>query len=81
LIITAWIFLLLASGLPRILLQEVFGYEVSFKLSSIFAAIVILVGLALTFIWDDVHGLRQFFLLFLILVGIEWAVFGMMVYD
>jgi len=45
LIVTAWIFLLLASGLPRIFFQEVFGYEVSFKLSSIFAAVVILVGI------------------------------------
>jgi uncharacterized protein len=76
LIVTAWIFLLLASGLPRIFLQEVFGYEVSFKLSSIFAAVVILVGLALTILWSGVRSSRQFFILFLILVGIEWIVFG-----
>jgi hypothetical protein len=40
LLITAWAFLLLASGLPGIILQEVFGYEVSFKLASLFGAAV-----------------------------------------
>lgn len=75
LIITAWIFLLLASGLPRIILQEVFGYQVSFNLSSALAGVVILIGLALTFIWSDIGGLRQFFILFLVLVGIEWIIF------
>ena len=76
LLITAWAFLLLASGLPRIILQEVFGYEVSFKVSSLFVAVVIIMGLMLTLIWSDVRGLRQFFILFLVLVVIEWIIFG-----
>jgi uncharacterized protein len=76
LLITAWAFLLLASGLPRIILQEVFGYEVSFKVSSLFVAVVIIMGLMLTLIWRDVRGLRQFFILFLVLVVIEWIIFG-----
>jgi len=74
---TAWIFLLLSSGLPRIALQEIFGYKVSFNLSSVIAALIILIGLALTFMWSDVRALRQLFILFLVLVGIEWTVFGM----
>jgi len=76
LIVTAWIFLLLAAGLPRIIFQEVFSYQVSFNLASVIAAAVILIGLILTLIWNEVHGLRPFFLLFLVLVGIEWVVFG-----
>jgi len=76
LLITAWGFLLLASGLPRIILQEAFGYDISFKLSSLFVAAVIIIGLILTLIWSEVRGLRQFFILFLVLVGIEWVVFG-----
>jgi hypothetical protein len=76
LLITAWAFLLLASGLPRIILQEVFGYEVSFKVSSLFVAVVIIMGLMLTLIWSDVRGLRQFFILFLVLVVIDVLIFA-----
>src|SRR5215216_4238444 len=77
LLITAWGFLLLASGLPRIILQEVFGYEVSFKLSSLFVAAVMIIGWMLALVWSEVRSLRQFFILFLALVGIEWVVFGL----
>lgn len=73
--ITAWIFLLLASGLPRIIAQEIFDYEVSFDLSSAFAAIIIIIGLTLTFVWSDVRSLRQFFILFLVLVAAEWFIY------
>jgi membrane protease YdiL (CAAX protease family) len=58
---TAWVFLLLASSLPRIVLQEVFNYQVSEDLSAA--------------IWSAVHRLRPFFILFLVLVGVEWLVF------
>lgn len=73
--ITAWIFLLLASGLPRIIAQEILDYQVSFDLSSAFAAIVMIIGLILTFMWSDVRGLRQSFILFLVLVAAEWFIF------
>jgi hypothetical protein len=74
-LVTAWGFLLLASGLPRIILQEIFNYQVSSNLGSGIAAVVILVGLALTFAWSPVRALRPFFVLFLVLVGVEWMVF------
>ena len=74
-LITAWVFLLLASGLPRIILQEIFKYQVSDDLQSGIAAVVVLTGFALTFIWDAVRSLRSFFVLFLVLVGVEWFVF------
>jgi len=74
-LVTAWGFLLLASGLPRIILQEIFRYPVSGDLASSIAAIVLLAGLALTFAWSAVRALRSFFVLFLLLVGVEWIVF------
>lgn len=75
LIITAWIFLLLASGLPRIILQEVFKYQVSGDLQSGIAAVIVMIGFALTFFWSEVRSLRPFFILFIVLVGVEWFVF------
>ncbi len=74
-LVIAWGFLLLASGLPRIILQEVFNYPVSNSLASGIAAIVIIAGLALTFVWSEVRALRPFFVLFLVLVGVEWVIF------
>jgi membrane protease YdiL (CAAX protease family) len=74
-VFTAWVFLLLASGLPRIVLQEIFHYPVSGDLGSGIAAAVVFAGFALTFLWDAVRGLRSFFILFIVLVGVEWFVF------
>ncbi len=51
LIVTSWIFLLLASGLPRIVLQEVFKYQVSADLGALIAGSVVLIGFILTFLW------------------------------
>jgi hypothetical protein len=75
LIITAWVFLLLASNLPRIILQEVFKYQVSADLGAAMALGVVLLGIALTFIWSVVRSLRPFFILFIVLVVVEWFVF------
>lgn len=74
-IVTAWVFLLLASSIPTIILRELFHQNVSEDLRSSMAAIVILAGLGLTFIWNAVRSLRPFFVLFLFMVGIEWFVF------
>jgi hypothetical protein len=76
LIITAWVFLLLASGLPRILLQEILKFQISSDLGAVLAGGVVLAGLALTFIWEMVRPLRPFFVLFLVLVGVEWFVYN-----
>ena len=74
-LITAWIFLLLASSIPMIILREIFHKNVSADLQSAMAATAILAGLVLTFIWNAVRSLRPFFILFLFLTGIEWLVF------
>ena len=61
--------------LPRIILQEIFKYQVSGDLGFGIAAVVVVIGLALTFIWSAVRSLRPFFVLFIVLVGVEWFVY------
>jgi len=75
LVATAWVFLLLASLLPVIVLQEILGYSVSEDLRSAMTGTVILIGMALTFVWKSIRPLRSFFVLFLVLVATEWLVF------
>jgi hypothetical protein len=75
LIIAAWIFLLLASLLPKVVLQEIFKVQVSENRGAIIAGTVFLAGLLLTFAWRTVRDLRPFFILGLVLVGVEWIVF------
>jgi hypothetical protein len=75
LIVIAWGFLLLSSGLPLIILQEIFNYQVSSDLGAILAGGLALVGVALTFAWKSVRPLRPFFFLFVVMVGVEWFVY------
>ena len=62
-IFTVWIFLLLASSIPMIILREIFHQNVSADLQSAMAALVILAGLVLTFTWNAVRSLRPFFII------------------
>jgi hypothetical protein len=75
LLITAWTFLLLASLLPKIVLQEIFKVQVSADLGAIISGSVFLIGLLSTFVWQTVRGLRPFFVLGIVLVGAEWFIF------
>ena len=74
-IITAWVFLLLASSIPMIFMREVLHQTVDENLRSAMPAVVMLVGLALTFLWSAIHPLRPFFILFLVLIGAQWIVY------
>jgi hypothetical protein len=74
LIVIAWS-AILAASLPKIILQEVFGYPVSETLQFVMAIVVGVLGLLLTFIWRKTRPLLPFFGLFLVLVGAEWAVY------
>ena len=81
LVITAWIFILLTgglpgSGLPKIILQEIFGYQVSNNLEYGIAAVAVILGLGLTFAWKAIRSLRPFFILLLVLVGAGWLVYA-----
>jgi hypothetical protein len=72
--VVAWIAVLGAS-VPKIILQEVFNFPVSPNLQAVMAAGVGILGLLLSLLWADLRPLRQFFGLFLVLVGAEWLVY------
>ena len=81
LIITAWVFTLLVGGLPggslpKIILQEIFDYPVSSNLEIGIAAVIVVVGLGLTFAWNAVRSLRPLFILLLVLMGVGWLVYA-----
>jgi hypothetical protein len=74
-ILAAWIILLVASALPRIILQEIFHQPVSSTLQAAISAGVVSIGLLLSLVWEPLHALRAFLIVFLVLVGAEWLVF------
>jgi len=73
--VAAWIVLLSASLLPKIILQEAFGQTVSSTLQTAISAGIITVALLLSLVWKPLHALRSFLGLFLVLVIAEWVVF------
>ena len=74
-LVVAWIFVLLASSLPMIFMQELLHQTVSEDLRFGMTAVVVIAGLILTFAWKAIRPLIPLFLLFLVLVVAEWAVF------
>lgn len=73
-IVTAWVFLLLASALPTIFMQEILSQTVTGNLHALMTGGILLLGMALTFVWKTIRPLRMFFLLYLILVIAEWFI-------
>ncbi len=73
--IAAWIIVLSASLLPKIIPQEIFHLTVSFTAQTIISTSLISIGLLLSFIWEPMHNLRSFLILFLVLVFVQWVVF------
>lgn len=74
-IVIAWVFFLFSSTLPIIVMQEIFKQPINENLRSAIPAVVMLIGLALTFAWKAIRPLRTFFALFLVLVAAEWFVY------
>lgn len=74
-LIAAWIIVLGASLLPKIIPQEIFHLTVSFTTQTIFSTVLIGIGLLLTLIWEPMRRLRSFLVLFLVLVCVQWVVF------
>lgn len=72
----AWVVVLAASSLPRVLLQEVLHVEVGDAQRALVAASVIGLGLAATAVWARLRALVPFLILFGVLVGAEWLVFA-----
>lgn len=78
-IVTAWLILLLASLLPKVILQEVFGQPVDFNLQSGMALGVFLAGWLATLVWSSLHRLRPFLVILALLTAVHWLVFGWLV--
>jgi hypothetical protein len=74
LVFIAWAVILVAA-LPKIILQEIFAFQVSANLQTAIGVAVGVIGLALAFGWKTLHPLRQFFGLFLALLCAEWLVY------
>ncbi|HSQ25677.1 MAG TPA: CPBP family intramembrane glutamic endopeptidase [Anaerolineales bacterium] len=75
-LLIVWLIVLLSSGLPRIVLQEVFGQTVSSDLQAIISISVISLGLLVTLIWHPLQKLRPFFFIYLVMIAVQWFVFN-----
>lgn len=73
-LITAWA-TVLAVGLTKIILQEIFHIPVSETLHYAIAGGIVLAGFALSLLWKAVRPLRLFFGLFVVLIGAQWLVY------
>lgn len=71
---TAWA-VILTIAFFKIILQEIFHYPVSENIQYGISALIVMAGFGLTFLWKTIHPLRQFFELFLVMVGAEWLVY------
>jgi len=74
-LLVAWTVLILASPLPKVILQEIFGQTVSADQQAVMSLSVILVALLATLIWGMLRPLRPFLALFMVLVGSQWLVY------
>jgi hypothetical protein len=76
LLVVAWGVLLLVSSLPMIILQEVFRIPVPFQARMLTSLALILFMVILTFVWQVIRPLRDFFIVFIILFIAEGFFFG-----
>ncbi len=71
----AWAVVLAVSLLPIVIVQEVFGRQVSADMRAVVSVIVIAIGLLATVAWRPSRALRPLLWLFLVLVVAQWVVF------
>jgi uncharacterized protein len=71
---TAWI-VILAISLLEIILREVFHYSISESSLLVIEALIVLIALAITFIWKTIRPLRPFFGLFIVVLSAQWLVY------
>ncbi len=74
-VLAAWTVVLALSLLPTVIAQEVLGQTVSADLKAGSSVVLIAAGLLLTLIWTPLRALRPLLLLFLVLLGAQWAVY------
>lgn len=75
-IVVAWTVVILASLLPRVILQEVFRLEVTASAQVIVSATVLGIALVASLVSARLRTLVPFLVVFLVLVGAEWLVFS-----
>jgi hypothetical protein len=71
----AWIFMLLASALPIIVIREVIHTDISEPWRLGLPVLVMSMGLLITLVWKRMSPLRPFFILFSVLGMVEWLVY------
>jgi membrane protease YdiL (CAAX protease family) len=70
-VVVAWIVTLIISTLPTILWHEIYGQEPSWFLAGKIALLGVMI--ALSYVWQGIKGLRQYFIVFLVLYMAESA--------
>jgi hypothetical protein len=75
-LLVAWIVILLASALPKVILQEIFDQTVSADQQAILSLSMILIALLGPLIWQSLRGLRAFLILLAVLVSSQWLVYN-----
>ena len=74
-LVLAWVVVVAASALPRVVVQEVLRLEVGEDARSVAAASVVVVGLVAAAAWARLRPLVPFLVVLGALVGAEWLVF------
>jgi hypothetical protein len=77
-LLVAWIVVVLASLLPKVILQEIFGLNVSGNLQAAVSLSVIVIAFLATLVFKSLHGLRSFLILFMVLIGSQWLVYNLL---
>jgi membrane protease YdiL (CAAX protease family) len=75
-LLVAWTVVILASSLPKVVLQEIFGKTVSADQQAVMSLSVILVALLVTLIERPLRGLWPLLGLFTVLIGSQWLVYS-----
>jgi len=77
LLVVAWGVMLLVSLLPVIILQEIIHNPTSYQTRVMVSLIILLVMLLLSFIWHFIRPLREYFIIFIILLAAEGFFYGL----
>ncbi len=77
-LLVAWIVVVLASLLPKVILQEIFGLTVSGNQQAAISFCVILIAFLVALIWNALYGLRPFLIIFIVLIGTQWLVYNLL---
>jgi hypothetical protein len=77
LLAVAWGVMLLVSLLPVVILQEIFHIPVPYQTRVMISLVFLLGMLVLSFIWRTIRPLREYFIIFIILLAAEGFFYGL----